>query len=190
MPIMDGCETCRRFREFETAYRLAQNDYDNYLSSVGNDMNNPLVATATNGDSAGARTSAAGSGSGTGTDAGVGGGSGANINGGKDGGPGTAGVPMGVVPLVPAPTTPGGIALAAFPGISVVPRRTMRRRIVIIGISANSDGESKKMALDAGSTNRHVLCTFLPYIHNHSPISHSIHPFILHLVNTPFLSHF
>ena len=149
MPIMDGCETCRRFREFETAYRLAQNDYDNYLSSVGNDMNNPLVATATNGDSAGA---GAGAGAGTGADAGVGGGSGVNINVGRDGGPGTAGVPVGVVPLAPAPTTPGGIALAAFPGISVVPRRTMRRRIVIIGISANSDGESKKMALDAGST--------------------------------------
>ena len=196
MPIMDGCETCRRFREFETAYRLAQNDYDNYLSSVGNDINNPIVANATatnvDGEGVGAGSGVvASAGVGVGSGVGIGSGGSILVNGEKDGDPGTVGVPVGVAPLVPAPTTPGGIALAAFPGISVVPRRTMRRRIVIIGISANSDGESKKMALDAGSTQTHTFCTFLPSIHSHSPISHSMHPYNNpHLINKPSLSHF
>ena len=52
--------------------------------------------------------------------------------------------------------------------LSVVPRRTMRRRIVIIGISANSDGESKKMAIDAGNCDmqsvNHSLHTYTSYI--------------------------
>ena len=134
MPIMDGCETCRRFREFESAYRLAQNDYDNYVSSMGNDNedNNNVVVNATSVDGSGA---GAGAGAGLltstiiggalegGVPASIGTGVSASIVAAGVGGtgigsvttPGTADVPMG---LVPSPNTPLGMALAAFPGIA------------------------------------------------------------------------
>jgi CheY-like chemotaxis protein len=80
---MDGCEACRRFREYETAYRL-----------VVSQTVAPSVATA--GESESGRSGL--------------------------GGVNTGGTPM----------------------------TGRMRRLVIIGISANGDGESKKLAMEAG----------------------------------------
>ena len=134
MPIMDGCETCRRFREFEGDYKSAQTDYDNHVSSANSHNNDSSkIGNTTNVDGVGPGGL---TGTGNGANAGTGTGIGAAIGAGTTTGAGAA---TGVGRLS------GGISGGLSSGLSGAGTHAVAGESVSTGIGVNTLGVSMQV---------------------------------------------